>query len=180
MPDHQRDSKAAVARLLLVVLEAHDLMPSPTTLERHRKCHRIIDKHHLSLSSGSVDPYCEITVGPLTLKTAFAKRTVKPKWNAPMQFLVYNLQDDVIHINVADHEFFSPNGTFSHSNPTTHTLLVFLENLGTTSVPLVDLLPTPLDIFLSQPSLPFTKQLYLNNGSSVAIRCVVQLLSSSQ
>ena len=97
-----------------------------------------------------------------------------------MQFLVYNLQDDIIHINVFDHEFFSPNGTFVHSNRDEAHVSFLVENLGTTSIPLADLLPTPLDIFLSQPSLPFTKQLYLNNGSSVAIRCVVQLLSSSQ
>jgi Ca2+-dependent lipid-binding protein len=62
---------------------------------------------------GSVDPYCEITVGSLTLKTPFVKRTIKPKWNAPMQFLLYNLVEDVIHINIFDNEYFSPNGLIS-------------------------------------------------------------------
>ena len=96
-------------------------MPSTTTLERHRKCQRMINKHRAPfVYTGSVDPYCEITVGPLTLKTAVAKRTVKPKWNAPMQFLIYNLQDDVIHINVFDNEFFSPNGTSFHSSAMMH------------------------------------------------------------
>jgi hypothetical protein len=35
--DSKRDSKAAVARLLLVIQEANDLLPIPTTLERHRE-----------------------------------------------------------------------------------------------------------------------------------------------
>ncbi len=65
---------------------------------------------------GSVDPYCEITVGSLTLKTPFAKRTVKPKWNTPMQFLLYNLVEDIIHINIFDNEFFSPNGLINYIN----------------------------------------------------------------
>ncbi len=64
-------------------------------------------------SKGSLDPYCEITVGSLTLKTPFIKRTTKPKWNAPMQFLLYNLIEDVIQINVFDNEYFSPNGLFA-------------------------------------------------------------------
>jgi hypothetical protein len=34
--ENKRNTKVPVARLLLVVQEAHDLMPSPTTLERHR------------------------------------------------------------------------------------------------------------------------------------------------
>ncbi|CAF4225977.1 unnamed protein product [Rotaria sp. Silwood2] len=144
--DNKRNSRAAVARLLLVVQEALDLMPSSRTLERHR----------------SVDPYCEITVCSLTLKTPFVKRTVNPKWNAPMQFLLYNLNEDIIHINIFDNEYFSPN-----------------ENLGYTSVHLVDILPCPLDTFLTKPSLPFTQKVYLNNGSSVIIKCVVQILTTS-
>ena len=33
---NKRDSKTAVARLLLVVQEAHGLIPSTVTLDRHR------------------------------------------------------------------------------------------------------------------------------------------------
>ena len=65
-----------------------------------------------SLFSDSIDPYCEITVGSVTLKTPFIKRTNKPKWNTPMQFLLYNLAEDTIHINIFDNEYFSPNGLF--------------------------------------------------------------------
>ena len=62
------------------------------------------------LVQGFLDPYCEITLGSLTLKTPFIKRTIKPKWNAPMQFLLYKFVEDIIHINIFDHEYFSPNG----------------------------------------------------------------------
>jgi Ca2+-dependent lipid-binding protein len=62
---------------------------------------------------GTLNPYCEITVGSLTLKTPFIKRTHNPKWNESMQFLLYNLAEDIIHINVFDHELFSPNGLFT-------------------------------------------------------------------
>ena len=89
-------------------------MPSNATLERHREYRfREWNKNKIfNFSSGSVDPYCEITVGSLTLKTPFIKRSIKPKWNAPMQFLLYNLLEDIIHVNVFDHEYFSPNGLF--------------------------------------------------------------------
>lgn len=59
---------------------------------------------------GSLNPYCEITVGTLTLKTPYAKGTNNPKWNTSMEFLIYDMVDDVIHVNIFDNEFFSPNG----------------------------------------------------------------------
>ena len=59
-----------------------------------------------------MNPYCEITVGSLTLKTPFIKRTNNPKWNISIQFLLYNLMEDNIHINIFDNKFFSPNGLF--------------------------------------------------------------------
>jgi len=66
--------------------------------------------------SGSIDPYCEITIGSLTLKTPYIKKSIKPKWNAPMQFLLYDFVEDVIHINLFDNEVFSPNGFYSFIN----------------------------------------------------------------
>ena len=68
------------------------------------------DECTLSFFVGSLDPYCEITVGALTLKTPFVKRTNHPKWNILMTFFLHNLEEDVIHINIFDNEFFSPNG----------------------------------------------------------------------
>ena len=56
-------------------------------------------------------------------------------------------------------------------------LSLCLENLGSTSVRFVDILPCSLESFFHQPSLPFTQKLFLNNGSSVVIKFVVQLLA---
>lgn len=60
-----------------------------------------------------MNPYCEITVNSLSLKTAYIKRTNNPKWNESMQFLLYDLTHDIIHINLFDHAYFSPNGLLS-------------------------------------------------------------------
>lgn len=97
-----------------------------------------------------------------------------------MQFLLYNLIEDVIHINIFDNEFFSPNGLINHpSNENTfHFLFSSAENLGHTTIHLADLLPQPLETFLTQPSLPFVQKVFLNNGSSIVMKCVVQLLTT--
>lgn len=107
--------KNPVARLLIVVQEAQDLMPIGATRDRHRSFffpnRKSTDRIFVFLRlQGSIDPYCEVTVGPATLRTSFIKRTVKPKWNTPMQFLLYNFPKDLMTINVFDHEYFSPNG----------------------------------------------------------------------
>ncbi|CAF5049150.1 unnamed protein product, partial [Rotaria sp. Silwood1] len=79
--NHEHDSQAAVAHFVLVILEARDLISPTTTVERHR----------------SLNPYCEITVGSLTLKTPFMKRTNNPKWNTSIQFSLYDFAKDIIH-----------------------------------------------------------------------------------
>ncbi|CAF5161728.1 unnamed protein product, partial [Rotaria sp. Silwood1] len=68
--NHEHDSQAAVQHFVLVILEARDLISPTTTVERHR----------------SLNPYCEITVGSLTLKTLFMKRTNNPRWNTSIRF----------------------------------------------------------------------------------------------
>ncbi|CAF0815781.1 unnamed protein product [Rotaria sordida] len=141
--DQKDNSKSAIAHLMLVVLEARDLIPSITTLERHR----------------TLNPYCEITVDSLTLKTTFMKRTNNPKWNASMQFFLYDMAEDIIHINIFDNEFFSPN-----------------ENIGHASIHVKDILPCSLDSFLTQPSQSFTQTIYLNTGASVVMNCTIQYL----
>ncbi|CAF5146092.1 unnamed protein product, partial [Rotaria sp. Silwood1] len=140
---HEHDSQAAVVHLVLVIIEARDLISPTTTVERHR----------------SLNSYCEITVGSLTLKTPFMKRTNNPKWNTSIQFSLYDFAKDIIHINIFDNEFFSPN-----------------ENIGYTSIHLIDILPCSLDIFLTQPLQPFTQTIYLNNGASIIMKCTIQFL----
>ena len=66
----------------------------------------------VTFTIGVLNPYCEVTVGSLTLKTPFIKRTNNPKWNTTMQFLLYDLAEDIIHIKIFDNGFFSPDGLF--------------------------------------------------------------------
>jgi Ca2+-dependent lipid-binding protein len=73
----------------------------------------IVTSRNVFLSLGIVNPYCEINVGSLTLKTPFIKRTANPIWNVPMQFLLYDLAEDAINIKIFDNKFFSPNGLFN-------------------------------------------------------------------
>lgn len=92
------DTRKPVARLVIVVQEAFDLPLTTTGAEQRRK--------HLF-----IDPYCEITINGTTQRTSFAKRTNQPRWNSPMEFVLYDLKEDIIHVNLFDHQFFSPNGT---------------------------------------------------------------------
>ena len=112
------DSKPAVAQLTLVVQEAHDLILLTETVARHRwynkkrKCIQVLQFNlFVTFIVDVLNPYCEVTVGLLTLKTPFIKRTNNPKWNSTMEFLLYNLVEDIIHINIFDNEF-SPDGLF--------------------------------------------------------------------
>lgn len=110
--DNERNPETAIARLNLVVQEAYILTPSPTTASRHRVYCFHSNKIKYDFFLGALNPYCEITVSSLTLRTPFIKRTNNPKWNESMQFPLYNLAEDIIHINIFDHEYFSPNGLF--------------------------------------------------------------------
>ncbi|CAF3610041.1 unnamed protein product [Rotaria socialis] len=141
-----QEPKSAIARLILIAVEARDLIPSTTSTERHR----------------SLNPFCEITVGSLTLRTPVMIRTNNPKWNATMEFALYDLVEDIIHINIFDNEVFSPN-----------------ENIGHTSMHLIDILPFAFDTFLSQSSSSHTsiQTIYLNNGASMVMKCAIEFLS---
>ncbi|CAF1464097.1 unnamed protein product [Adineta steineri] len=141
--DGDYNPKSAIARLILVVQEAHDVVPSIPTLERAR----------------TLKSYCEITIGSLSSRTPSAKGTANPKWNVPMQFFIYDLVEDIIHINLFDNKYFSPD-----------------ENIGFTSMHLIDILPCSLDTFLAQPPAAFTQTIYLNNGSSLTLKCLIQFL----
>jgi len=94
-----------------------------------------------------------------------------------MQFLLYDLAEDTINIKIFDNKFFSPNGLFNTELfwLKRKAYFLILENIGFTSVHLLDILPCSLDTFLSQSSHTFTQTLYLNNGSSLIIKFDVQL-----
>jgi intersectin len=62
-------------------------------------------------ATGKSDPYCEVSIGSQEHRTKVMPSTVNPKWNASMQFLVKDLNQDVLCITVLDRDYFSPNGT---------------------------------------------------------------------
>ncbi|CAF4538046.1 unnamed protein product, partial [Rotaria magnacalcarata] len=81
---------------------------------------------------------------------------------ATVEFALYDLVEDSIHINIFDNEVFSPN-----------------ENIGYTSMHLIDILPYAFDTFLSQSSSSHTsiQTIYLNNGASMVMKCAIEFLS---
>ena len=71
---------------------------------------------------GTVHAYCEASIGSQEQKTAvvagflnppllimFGLPGCNPHWNASMQFLVKDLQQDILCLTVFDRDFFSPN-----------------------------------------------------------------------
>jgi len=58
---------------------------------------------------GKSDPYCEVYIGSQEHRTSVAAGTLNPKWNASMQFLVKDLQQDVLCLTVLNRDYFSPN-----------------------------------------------------------------------
>ena len=71
---------------------------------------------------GTVHAYCEASIGSQEQKTAVVAGSLNPlfssmsclpgcnpHWNASMQFLVKDLQQDILCLTVFDRDFFSPN-----------------------------------------------------------------------
>ncbi|XP_072018783.1 intersectin-1-like isoform X2 [Amphiura filiformis] len=79
-----------VGRLLVVIIEGHDLKPSNNV-------------------TGRSDPYCEVRMGSQEHKTRVVQDNLNPVWDASMQFTVKDLEQDVLCITVYDRDLFSPN-----------------------------------------------------------------------
>nr|XP_006811485.1 PREDICTED: intersectin-2-like [Saccoglossus kowalevskii] len=78
-----------VGRLFVTILEGADLKP--------------VDRN------GLADPYCEVSMGVQEHKTKIIPNTLNPKWMSSMQFIVQNIDQDVLCITVFDRDLFSPN-----------------------------------------------------------------------
>jgi len=52
--------------------------------------------------------YCEASMGSQEQKTAVVAGC-NPHWNSSMQFLIRDLQEDILCLTVFDRDFFSPN-----------------------------------------------------------------------
>ena len=67
------------------------------------------------LLPGKSDPYCEVSMGTQEHKTKVISGTLNPKWNDSMQFVIRDVQQDVLCITVFDRDLFSPNGKFAYN-----------------------------------------------------------------
>ena len=161
--DQTVDVQKPTARLNIVVQEAFDLQLPMAPAQQRRK-HAFLDS------------YCQITINSITLKTQCAKRTNQPKWDVSMDFTLYNLLEDTIHINLFNYQCFSPNGKFPATEEAMLAITLPIENLGYISVQLPDLLPCPLETYMEQSCFPFTQRIFLNNGASIIVKCALQLL----
>lgn len=79
--------KAAIGRLLIVVMEAQDLM-----LE----------------NSNDRAIFCEASLGLQKFSTS-SINSANPKWNTSMQFQIYDLNKDMVNVMVYDKKIYKPN-----------------------------------------------------------------------
>ncbi|KAG1699640.1 Intersectin-1 [Nymphon striatum] len=107
-----------VGRLLVVICEGINLAPSSSNRDECRFINvvgmlRLVligaSKLLTNQVKGRSDPYCEVNMGIQEHKTKVVPGSLNPKWNASMQFLVKDLQQDVLCITVYDRDLFSPN-----------------------------------------------------------------------
>lgn len=54
--------------------------------------------------------FCEVTMGAQKNRTKVVAATSEAQWNSTMQFLIKDLQEDVLCLTVFDRGHFSPNG----------------------------------------------------------------------
>ncbi|XP_069671614.1 intersectin-1 isoform X3 [Periplaneta americana] len=79
----------ACGRILVVVMEGLGLKPRS--------------------ASGKCGVFCEVTMGAQKNRTKVVPATSEAQWNSTMQFLIKDLQEDVLCLTVFDRGHFSPN-----------------------------------------------------------------------
>ncbi|XP_057373684.1 intersectin-1-like isoform X2 [Daphnia carinata] len=100
----------------------HCLLTERAVLQRQRSIRqrppvgklRVVVAEGLALAArgnpkGKSDTFCEVYLGSQEHRTKVVPKSLNPKWNASMQFLVKDLQQDVLCITVLDRDYFSPN-----------------------------------------------------------------------
>ncbi|CAG0885444.1 unnamed protein product [Cyprideis torosa] len=85
------DTSEPAGRILVVILEACDLAQSGEG------------------SGDRVDPYCEVSMGSQINRTSVVIGNRNPKWNASMQFIVKDIEQDVLCLTVYGKDDFAPN-----------------------------------------------------------------------
>lgn len=111
--DDTTHSRSISASIIFIVHAAFDLVPDSKHLNRHRKTFirytLFISFKNFAHILGALYPYCEISVNSLIFRTPYFKCNNSVQWHSEFNFTLTNIVDDVIHINIFDHEYFSPN-----------------------------------------------------------------------
>ena len=58
------------------------------------------------------DSFCVATLGEQENRTRVIQGTSSPEWNEPLQFMLKNLETDVLCLTVYDRDLYSPNGKY--------------------------------------------------------------------
>ncbi|KAF4533407.1 hypothetical protein B566_EDAN003701, partial [Ephemera danica] len=120
----------ACGRLLIVIVEGSDLVPA----------------------SGNCDAFCEVSMSSKKQRTSVVAGT-NPQWNSSMQFLIKDVQEDVLCFTVFARSHFSPN-----------------EFLGRSEVRMKDIPSDP-----SKPAAPYITTLKLREVKSGTIKLKLDL-----
>lgn len=64
----------------------------------------------LPISSDTSDPYCLVSMGGQENKTKVVLQNLNPVWDSSMQFIVRDLEQDLLCITVYDKDLFTPDG----------------------------------------------------------------------
>lgn len=59
---------------------------------------------------GKTEVFCEVSMGSQEHCTQIIANTAEPRWHASMQFLVKDLEEDVLCVTVKGKGHFSPDG----------------------------------------------------------------------
>jgi len=108
----ETETKESKGRLLLIVVKGEHIKEDGDARANSKGTLRLVllSSSNLSCSKGkgTVHAYCEASIGSQEQKTAVVTGC-NPHWNASMQFLVKDLQQDILCLTVFDRDFFSPN-----------------------------------------------------------------------
>lgn len=98
--------KNPVGRILIVIMEAQDLLPD--SHERSNLSLKYIKERIEYLYCDTLDVFCEASVG-MQKFTTHSIDSGNPKWNTSMQFQFYDLNKDVLAVNMYDRKVYKPN-----------------------------------------------------------------------
>jgi len=111
MGDEASDASEATGRLLLIAEKAEGLKrPTPGGRAMGRITLILISGTNLSCpqDKGEIEAYCEATLGCQEQKSPVLPGC-SPHWNTSMQFLVRDINQEILCLTVYDRDYFAPN-----------------------------------------------------------------------